>query len=537
MTSQAYVAGMSRIKDELSRYTHSSVYECTLNHLIHRGEVSSERALMMPWVVLFLLKMAMLREGGQDKIDARKYNRIANDVWLLQGAAASLSGDDFELGIRAMLLGQLMYQKDTTIGMRELCLQGEMFARSDNYYDKLFNRFFGLSLDSYIKIAMFVVVRLDNQPGGNVLKLPISELIIFLCPGIPYSHVLSFIRLASCDLGSLPSFVEGYDLGDIYVSEYFQETPFKYVPFVLEGDCLVAFNYQFCITALCGLAPAVLKEEYPAFKDEFGGDMEQRVGEIVAPLECDEIIDEEAIKLILKTAGVLKVDGVERKVVDYLIREGDKVTLIECKAIEPTDLMKCTSDAEVLKKSLEKSYIKAIHQGQSIASALAGLAQFKGCDFRLLVVTYGDHYIFGGEYISQNIDRGLVDEISNSYGGVPIPMRRISYLPLQDFSALIHGLADKKKLLNEFLDLSCDAQSDPQTRRITLAHMVHEQLGSVPGSFAAGLESEIDRKLTALETLVREGPRFWNGKAEYYMKMHASLLRALHPSYQDLQIR
>lgn len=534
MTSQAYVAGMSRIKDELSRYTHSSIYECTLNHLIHRGEVSSEKALMMPWVALFLLKVAMLKESGQDKIDGKTYNRIANDIWLLQGAAAILSGEDFELGVRAMLLGQLMYQKDTTIGMRELCLQGAVFAREDNYYDKLFNRFFGLSLDNYLKIAMFIVVRLENQPSGIILKLPISELIIFLCPGIPYAHILAFIRLASCDLAALPAFVEEYDLGDIYVSEYFQETPFKYVPFVLEGDYLVAFNYQFCITALCGLAPAVLKKEYPAFNDEFGKDMERRVGEIVTPLSCDEIIDEEAIRLILKAAGILKVDGVESKVVDYLVREGDQITLIECKAIEPTDLMKCTSDAEVLKRSLERSYIKAIHQGQAIANALAGLIQFKDCDFRLLVVTYGDHYIFGGEYISQNIDRYLVGEISDKYGYLPIPMRRISYLPLQDFSALIHALTDKRKLLSEFLDVSCDAQSVPQTRRITLAHLVHEQLGSVPGSFAAGLEGEIDRKLTALETLVMEGPRYWNGKAEYYIKMHASLLRALNPCYQDL---
>ncbi|MGR2710517.1 MULTISPECIES: GapS1 family protein [Pseudomonas] len=522
---------MSRIKDELSRYSHRSVYVCTLNHLIHRGEVSSKRALMMPWVVLFLLKVSLLGESGPDEIDARKYNRIANDIWLLQGAAISLTGDDFELNIRAMLLGQLMYQRDTTIGMRELCLQGSVFTRVDNYYDKLFYEFFGLSLDSYLKIAMFVVVRLENQPEGIILKLPIAELIIFLCPGIPYTHILAFIRLACCDIESLAGYVKGYDLGDIYVSEYFQETPFKYVPFVLEGDCLVAFNYQFCITALCGLAPAVLKKECPAFKDEFGKDMERRVGGIIAPFSCDEILDEEAISLIFKSVGV------KSKVVDYLVREGDQITLIECKAIEPTDLMKCTSDGAILKKVLEQNYIKAIHQGQAVANALSELAQFKGCEFRLLVVTYGDHYIFGGEYISKNIDMTLVDVISEKYGGVPIPMCRISYLPLQDFSALIHGLTDKELLLNEFLDAACDAQSDPQTRRMTLAHLVHEQLGSVAGSFAAGLGDEIDRKLKALEALVMECPRYWNGKAEYYMGRHASLLRALNPTYQDLRIK
>lgn len=485
---------------------------------------------MMPWVVMFLLKVALLGKDGKDEIGSQIFNRIANDIWHLQSSAVDLGDDNFELKLRAMVLGQAMYQRDTSSGLRELVVQGSVFNREDGYYNLLFNELFGLSLDSFLTIAMFIIVRLDKQVGAHVVKMPISELMFYLCSGIPYAQLLAFIRLASCDIGALSSFVEGYDLGNIYSTEYFQETPFKYTPFVLEDGYLIAFNYQFCITALGGLAPAILKKERPSFKDEFGRDMERRVGEILAPLSCDMLIDEDAIRLMLKA------EGVESKLVDFLIREGDQVTLVECKAVEPTDLMKCTSDPVVLKKNLQQNYIKAIHQGQAVADALARVSQFNNCDFRLLVVTYGDHYIFGGEYILANIDMGLVDEISTRHKCVPVPMRRISYLSLQDFAGLIHGLNETGRPLSGFLDTVCDDQSDPQKRRITLAHSIPQELGAVPGAYAAGLGLELDRRHEALTTLIESNLRYWSGKVEPFIERHTALIKGLNPTYQDLQI-
>ncbi len=528
MTSNAYVYGIDRVKEQLSKYSHLSILDLTLKHLASKTADPADKNSMMPWVVMFLLKLSMLGKDGEEAVSFREFNRIANDIFHLQGPAADLNEGEIELKIRALILGQMLYQRDTLHSLRELFVQGSILTRADNYYDNVFHKIFGLSLDSYLKIAMFVVVRLDKQPVG-VLEMPISELVFYLCPGLPYSDVLAFVRLASCDAHSLSNFVSEYELKGVFASEYFQETPFKNIPFILRGPGLVAFNYQFCITALCSLAPAVLKKEYPAFKDEFGADMELRVGEVLKTLKHDEMFSESDVRDILKAKGIVS------KVVDYVIREGDLITFVECKAIEPSDLVKCTADAQILKSNLAPNYIKAIHQGQAVAHGLAGMEQFKDCSFRMLVVTFGDHYVFGGKYISENIDTNLEDEIRRRYGDVPLAMDRIAYLPLQSFAGLIHGLNDRDRPLGAFLDTVCDAQVDPQKRRFTLADSVEDEIGIVPGSFAAGLGEELSRKQSAMEALMKGNVQYWSGKAGQFISKHEDFLRALNPTYSDLK--
>lgn len=528
MTSQAYLVGVGSIKEQLSKYSHLSVLNFTLRHMNEKPKDPLHINANMPWVIMFMLKVSLLGSNGREEITHREFIRIANQIFHLQGKAADLNSENIELSLRAMILSQMLYQKDMLNGLRDLFVQGSLFTRSDNYYDDVFFKVFGLSLDSYLQMSMFVAVRIEAQQDKGIIKMPLSDLLFYMCPKIPYPHLLAFIRLVSCSATDLAGFVEGHDLGGIFASEYFQETPFKYIPFILEGSELVAFSYRFCITAMCGLAPAVLKKEFPAFKNKFGADMESRVGELLGVLEYDCFMCESDLQELLRS------EGIAGKVVDYVVREGDQVTLVECKAIEPTDLMKCTADAGILKRSLEQNYIKAIHQGQAVADALAGLPQFEGCSFRLLVVTYGDHYIFGGKFISDNIDKNLLGDISNAYGKLPMPLDKVSYLALQDFAGLIYGLKEKGRLLAAFLDAACDAQESPQTRRMSLAHVVEDDLGVVPGSFAAGLDGEMGRKSAALQTLLSENTRHWNGKAEHFMKMHGSLMQALNPSYQDI---
>ncbi|QTT83059.1 hypothetical protein HUT29_17745 [Pseudomonas chlororaphis] len=118
MTSQAYLVGVGTVKEQLSRYSHSSVLDCTLKHLGLRGESIAEEISMMPWIVMFLLKVALLGPSGDKEIDGREFNRIANDIFHLQSAAADLESGSIELKIRALLLGQMLYQKQTVNGFR-----------------------------------------------------------------------------------------------------------------------------------------------------------------------------------------------------------------------------------------------------------------------------------------------------------------------------------------------------------------------------------------------------------------------------------
>lgn len=54
MANREYSHRIGSIKEELSRYSHMSVLNCTLNHLAFKSENSIDEVRMMPWVVMVL---------------------------------------------------------------------------------------------------------------------------------------------------------------------------------------------------------------------------------------------------------------------------------------------------------------------------------------------------------------------------------------------------------------------------------------------------------------------------------------------------
>ncbi len=477
---------------------------------------------------MLLLKLSMLGASGSKEMNVGQFSAIANQLYNLQAAAAELGSGKFELKVRAMVQQQIFYQRDYVSELRELMLQKSIFDRSDNYYCNVFQEEFGLTLDSFYKITSFVLVRLEAQSKG-VVRMPISELVHFLCPSVPPRHLLAYIRLVSCEAEDLPSYMNEYRLEDIYVSEYFQETPFKYVPFILNGADMVALNCRFCVTAICNLVPELMKRERPAFKDQFGVDMEKRVGEIIGLLAADELVFESELVVLLKK------EGYTGKVVDFLVREGNDITLIESKAIEPSDLLKCSTDPDTVERILTPSYIKAVHQVQSVAAALKRCKRFSNCTFRGLVVTFKDHYFFGGEVLDSIVDGKISAEIMKSHGAMPVPLSRISYIPLQSFTSLIHCLKQAKQNLASFLDAACDGQADPGGARFTLAHVVDEQFKGMPMAWAAGIDGVAADHLEAMQSMLRHNLSHWRGNAQRLIEMHASLLRSLRPEYEALR--
>lgn len=521
MAATSYELAVKSLKTQLSQYSHQSVLQSALQYLGRHGNDQAMLVQGMPWVIMFLLKMSMLGASGVKELSARDFDRLANEVFKLQNRAAQLGEGSIELKLRQMVLAQRWYQTSSLGSLREILFLGLMFDREDGYYDELFEATYGLSIWSYTLITMFVFVRLEAQEVSGVVKMPITELVYYLCPAIPFRQVLAYIRLVSCEARHLPGFMEQHDLKSEVESEYFQETPFKYVPFILQEDGLVAFNAKFTVIALSQLAPAVFKRDKPQYKDTFGLDFESRVGSVLKELNSDSLLDESNLAVLLKQHGG---DG---KLIDYVVREGNDVTLVECKAADPTDVMKCTSDPQVLKRGLNKHHIYSIHQGQYVVDRLSRISEFEGARFRQLTITYGDFFIFGGEFISRNIDVGLESEIETQYGCLPLSLDRVCFLSLPDFAALVNGLKRGGITLASFLDDACEAQKQPQTRRFTLGQVVEEKLQG-PGYYAASLGDQIELQHKALEDLLVENREFWRGKTEHFLKMTNIFLKSLH---------
>lgn len=78
--------------------------------------------------------------------------------------------------------------------------------------------------------------------------------------------------------------------------------------------------------------------------------------------------------------------------------------------------MKASFDAGLLRRSLEKSFIKAIEQGNTAARLISETEKFKGCKFRLTVITHEDHAIINGRFVADNIDFDLDDRLQNGIG-------------------------------------------------------------------------------------------------------------------------
>lgn len=501
MRVEAYAKGLESIKTELSRYSHQSVFNSAIRYFKSQGGQGGVKH--MPWVVMFLLKMSLIQRSGSIQISDSDFLRIANNIFLLSDHLAKyVPGSTFLLMVRAMFGQQLWYQISPIESWRYLFLHRALFNRSYDVNNSIFLARTGISLDDYFKAAFYFLAVAGRQSNESVVNYAMTSFYSHLSPGMSDETLAAFLRLVAIPFGQLPDFMKGFLVEDANAAEFYQETPLKNKPIIVEGDGLVIFNTSLCILGLRSIVLEVLKAD-PKFSTRFGRDMEAYIGERLR-LSALDVYDVPQLnnKIPVKIG----------KIADYVVSDGTEILIFESKSIIPNVLMKCAFDPDHLSLLLKDSFIKGIEQGQETASKLAMSECFSGMRARIIIVTLDDFYIYGGEYVGEYINTGLEQSYFEKYGTLPVPMSDVIYLTLKDLILVTEWLKDKpENAIFTLLDELDAKQKEAGGVRFSFSQHINEQVaGQVQG--VVGVFDTVEQSQQEMSDLLNGNSRYWRGQ-------------------------
>lgn len=226
MIVSAYAEELGKIKLRLSRYSHVSIFNVALNYLSNSNSRKSiER---MPWIVMFLLKQALLQMDGSAKITEKEFIKIADRIYRLgDKLVGRIPQDTFLLMMRATLSQQLWYQVHPTDSLRHLLLHRELLNKSYEVNNGLFIAKTGIELNDYYKIALYIIAVAAKEAPNSVIRYSLTSFYSHLSPSISDETLIRFLKLVALPFGHLPDYMKEFEVPDSNAAELYQETPFK----------------------------------------------------------------------------------------------------------------------------------------------------------------------------------------------------------------------------------------------------------------------------------------------------------------------
>ncbi|WP_460417973.1 GapS1 family protein [Pseudomonas sp. microsymbiont 2] len=527
MSVEKYDKTIRGIKRELSYYRPDSILQCVLDHL-HWAQTNKVLADGMPWLTFFMLKLGMLEGSGKGRsMSSQEFNVIVNKLYRIQHLACPVEYGGVELKLRSMFLQQEWYQRDLVEEVKSLLRQSLWFAGGKEIYSQKFHEAYGLSLSDFYDISLyFIAVVCTNKKG--VVAFNLHNVIMHLHPVYSMDVIARYLLLVSVRDQDLPAFFKGFRLPYALnqQSEYFQTTPLRWRPIILSGENLFVCHPKLFVSGIGMLIPSLLKKlEVPGwhFKTDFGECMEKHVGTAMAEAGV-RAHNESGIKEICRKYSI-----VTGKATDFLV-PGEINLLVECKAIEPSDIVSSVFDAEVLKRDLKDSFIKAIVQCQETVWRLSQVRDYYGKDFACVVVTHEDFWFATAEDVAQHIDLDLRERLNNSYGCTPVPLSRILFLNINAWESMLASIEKVGTDLGRLVMDCAEGLSKPEGKRFTASQAVHEKLNKriySLGSFAArAKESQ-----TRLQFMLEGNKAAWQGRTVSLVRARAHLLRYLHMAF------
>lgn len=488
-----YARELAKIKTRLSRYSHISTFKAALNYL--NSKTGSNPLWKRPWIVMFLLKQALLQKDGSEVMSERDFMRLVTRAGNLEDSLFGRNSEgSFMLMLRAMLAQQLWYQIPTTSSLRYLLLHREILNRSYESNNRLFQRKTGLELNDYYKIALYLLSQAVKESPNGVIRYSMSALYSHLSPALSDDTIVKFLKLVGLPFEQLAGYMKRFVVTDSNAAELYQETPFKNKPIIVLEDGLIIFNAGLCVLGLRSIVIEILRSD-GAFANRFGNDTEAYIGERLRMTAATVYSMPDLNKVIPIKVG---------KIADYVVVGDDQIIVLESKSIIPGVMVKCVFDSGHLTGMLRDKFIYGVEQGQETAHKLAGVEKFAKASVRIVVVTLDEFFIYGGDYIAEHLDKGLVDSIASKYGRLPVPMSKVVFMTLRDLIVVTEWLRDKPaNAIFEFFDELDRKQLEAGGMRFSVSQHIDEQIAAqVIGP--VGMEGALDQSEEEMNSLLQQ---------------------------------
>lgn len=529
-SEEKYDEEIKKIKLRLSKFTSTSVFLAALSHL-HNAALSDEPSKGMPWTILFVLKLAMLegKEKGKE-ISQSQFNDIANKLFNIQHLACDISEGNIMLKLRPMLLQQSWYQQSTTDNCITLLRQMHWFTIRNNNHSREFKKSYGVTLESFYTISIFIITRTNKEKAG-IQGINLYELLFYLTPHIPLIEITNYFSLIGIRVQDLSTFFKSHRLPEEknQQSEYFQPSPLRFKPIIIDGNRALIPNKNLFTAGISSLVPDLLKKKLrESFKNEFGNDMESYVGELLEGSKL-KYLNEEQILETYRRHSIKK-----GKVTDFII-EGSTSIIIECKAIEPGDIVKSSYSSELIYRHLQESFIKAIDQIQETTNSLKKTQPFKDRKTIAIVTTHEDFWFATGKDVNTQLGIDLESKYVRKYGNTPVELEKILFLPISTLETLIAAHNEKTIALDEVIEECMTRLNKPEGLRFTTSHAIEEILKNRSRTHEL-IVNLSQQWLDNLPEIFNKGKKYWQRNPIMLLRAHEAVYQRIH-SNLDLSTR
>lgn len=515
ITRYSYSIKANDIKKKLSRYSGSSLIECFFKHNSQFRNPKIGALSNYPWCCFLALKWKFSNKENKDVLEMGydDFVKIINRIYDLQTEAANLSAENnLFLGMRRMMINQFLYQYPDKFNYSSLIRQYIWYCEEGEYYKDEFFKLTGLKLENFYMLASyFAIISSINSKNDSEL-FPFKLFILHWVDLIGVSQVKAFINLISIRIEGINYFFEEHKLDNSVTMEYYQDTPMLKKPAILYDDGLVVLSKKILKAGLIGIVPDIFKINLSNYKDKFGVTLEKYT-ESVFDYYGFPFITPNGIK------SLYAVHNLNGKSCDYIIKEKNGIVLIDCKAIEPAPFVKSTNDPEKLRQRLESSFIKGIFQCQNTAFNLSSINYIqKNDDISILIVLHRDHYIPNGSDVQDLIKPTLSDEITEKYGSLPVDLKRVYYITIDELENLLGICKHQTLTVNSFITRCAKKDSSPLTKKANIAMHMHDVMPEGVKDIEK-IKGVGDLLFKQVEGSITNVSKAWDGRTEEYMSI------------------
>ncbi|MGP9826882.1 hypothetical protein ACT048_20630 [Ectopseudomonas khazarica] len=518
-----YQREVKLICHELERYSHASVVEALVGALAMPKTEGQEALMRMPWTQYLLLKFSLIGVDGSEKISKERFSDLVNRLYDLQHLAVDFGVGSLEIAIRPMLLQQTWYQRAEVKLLRQIFRQSALFlSGGSGWYAKEFYRISGVSLKNFFIITFAIHFQLKVH-GVTAMHVNLVSLLCYLCPGMAVQEIINYFKLIGVRLEDLPDYFKSHVLADVPASEYFQDTPLREKPVLIEGGRLLVVDDTLFLTGISELVPVLLKKKLGTlYKDKFGGDFQSYVGRLLAGLP-GELFNDEAVM------SLYRENRWEGMSADFILVGEREILVFECKGLEPGPIVRSTANSGVLKSHLQQDLRKGVFQVARTANLLATLPQYASYKFYGAVVTHFGFGMFDAGWVAENVDPGMFADLHSNYPDSVIGLDEILILTVDDVEEVCRGAYFNKFNIFEVFEQAVAGQLDPKSRRFFFEQVLMGRLNGVEYPPSEVLD-EVNSLYGQLLEIFNRNTEFWKGDVQGLFREYEVVMRMLSAS-------
>lgn len=476
-----YYEGFKSIRNKLRKYDTIGLIQRCVEYLHAPPKDSLDYLQRQPWMVLLLVKWALLDEAaftrGRPVPTQRQLHPLLQSMLDL-GAKVRMPTeyDHYSLFFRAMGYQQFIYQRSTSMFTlaRQLLYFGNL--PDTHYIRATFLAVDGIEIRRFLELSEVLLMRFMDHRTTTVnvhwfsnlsQEYPPHEVEKFLgCLSKPTEEVRQRILERdrnTIDKGGKPR----------SSAEYYEQTPFVDYPLIRNGKDFVCIERHVLFRCIERYVYNRLRSlNAVLFMSHFGPIFERYVQQAIGNTGLPYIAEKE-IEAALKRKS-------NQSLIDFLIVDNDANIFVDAKAVEMAYQGKATHDSGELVRWLGTSALKAIRQAHAVMQALpesrAGdeVMQRRPHNY-LIVVTYSELYVGNGRVLSEAVGIATTDALLAKFPhDVRIPLENMHFMTIREFEHLTAAVEAKRIRFTEALEMAKVADTDPSTRKFEFQQHLNE---------------------------------------------------------------